>query len=313
MEDRQEHEVLRSRREPDRHRAVDGVEHAHPVGDLRALRPPRRAGRVHDRPRVIEVERRRRERACRGGDPSLVVARATVGERRGVRDRGKPADLARGIAEFRAVHQHRRACVLRDELELSDGEPPVERQENGAEAATGELQLEDVGVVVRQHRDAVATSDAEACRKPEYRARHVLVELGIGETTLRRAVMCGRRPGREAGVVSDPILGRNSRRHPFLLGCLTFRIADARARSLVFLTLDGVERPLAGHALELVHTALGEGTARSHQDAVYRVGHEHVARLGDRHDPGAKMHRPTRRRDRRRAAPPHRYEGQPAG
>src|SRR5262245_59821381 len=77
-------------------------------------------------------------------------------------------------------------------------------------------------------------------------------------------------------------LGRFSARDGFLI---------SPRRGIWRLSLDGIQRPLAGHTLELVHPTLGEGMARAQEDAVHRVRHEDLARLRGGHHPGAEMHR----------------------
>ena len=217
VEGRQEHQVAGLRRQPDHHGRLDGVEHAHLVGDLRALRPPGRARRVHDGPDVGEIERRRVERAARRGEPRLVGAGLAVGEIGGVRHAGQPRHLARRVGELLAMDQHHRARILGDELELGHREPPVQRQEDRAQPAAGELQLEDVGVVHAEHRHPVALADAEGVAEPQRRARNAIVELGVGEAPARRQVVRRLRPRREPRVMGDPVLHGNTRRHSFPL------------------------------------------------------------------------------------------------
>ena len=213
VEGRQEHQVLRLRRQADRHGALDAVEHAHLVGDLRTLGPPGRARRVHDGPDVGEIERRRIERAVRRSEPRLVGAGLAVGEVGGVRHARQPRHLERRIGELHAVDQHHGARILGDELELGHREPPVQRQEDRAQPPAGELQLEDVGVVHAEHRDAIAVADAEGVAQPQCRARHALVELGVGEAPAGRQIVRRLRPRREARVMGDPVLHGNTRRH----------------------------------------------------------------------------------------------------
>ena len=195
MEGRQEHQVAGLRRQPDRHGALDAVEHAHLVGDLRALRPPGRARRVHDGPDVGEIERRRVERAARRGEPRLVGAGLAVGEVGGVRHARQLRHLQRRVGELLAMDQHHRARILGDELELGHREPPVQRQEDRSQPATGELQFEDVGVVHAEHRHAIALADAEGSGEPKGRTRHALVELGVGEAPAGGQVVRRLRPG----------------------------------------------------------------------------------------------------------------------
>ena len=157
------------------------------------------------------------ERAARRSEPRLVGAGLAVGEIGGVRHAGQPRHLPRRVGELLAMDQHHRARILGDELELGHREPPVQRQEDRAQPAAGELQLEDVGVVHAEHRHAIALADAEGVGEPQRRARDALVELGVGEAPARRQVVRRLRPRREPRVMGDPVLHGNTRRHSFPL------------------------------------------------------------------------------------------------
>ena len=52
-------------------------------------------------------------------------------------------------------HQHGRG-VADDVVQLGNGEAGVQRQEHGADPAAGELHLQRIGRIERQHGDAVA-------------------------------------------------------------------------------------------------------------------------------------------------------------
>jgi len=217
MEGRQEHQVPALRRQSHHHGGLDGVEDAHLMGDLRALRPAGRSRGVHDGPDVAEIGHRRLQGTARGGQARFVGAGFAVREVGKVRHARELRHLQCCIGELHAVDQHKGARVLGDELELGHREAPVQRQKDRSQPPAGELKLEDVGVVHTEDGHAIAGADAEITRQPQRAARDALVELGIGEAPAGRQVVGCFRLRREARVVGDPVLCRNTRRHAFPL------------------------------------------------------------------------------------------------
>ena len=85
--------------------------------------------------------------------------------------------------------------VADDELQLGNGEAGVERQEHRADPEAGELHLQRIGCVQRQHRDPVAARDLEFVAQMRGEQRDARVELRIGEAGARWR-------GRSAAILS---------------------------------------------------------------------------------------------------------------
>ena len=149
--------------------------------------------------------------------PRLVGAGLAVGEVGGVPHARQPRHLEGRVGELLAMDQHHGGRIVADELELGHRQPPVQRQEDRPQPPAGELQLEDVGVVHAEHRHAVAAANAEGGGQPKCCTRDALVELGVGEAPAGRQIVRRLRARREARVMADPVLHRNTRNHPFPL------------------------------------------------------------------------------------------------
>ena len=139
--------------------------------------------------------------------------------------------LARLLGERLVVDQQLGRRIAQDVFELRHGEPPVERQHDGAQPPAGELELEVLGAVGREQGDAVAAADAQRGqrRREPIRPR---IELGIGELPRRLQVMDGERRRPAAGVVGDPVVGGRHSKHINGLSARRGRVekrADARA------------------------------------------------------------------------------------
>ena len=115
-------------------------------------------------------------------------------------------ELPRGVAEHVLVYEHLGAGVRDDVLELGDGEAPVERHVDGAELGAGELELETVGRVVGESRDAVALLDVELVAKRMRQPRGALLHLGVGEAASRVQVDERRLSRSLACVIGHPVV-----------------------------------------------------------------------------------------------------------
>ena len=95
--------------------------------------------------------------------------------------------------------------IAQDVFELRNGEPPVERQHDGAEPAAGELELEVFRAVGREQADTIALGDAEPGKR---RGQPVgaPVDLGIGEFPAGLQVVDGELGRPATGVMGDPVV-----------------------------------------------------------------------------------------------------------
>ena len=208
VERRKEDEVARTGTHLAGDHRVHRVVEPHPVGVAGALGPAGRPGGVHDGPGVAGLEPRVGQGPGGSGDPGLVVARPPVGEGRNVLDGTGPGHRRGGRLELGAVQERPWLRVAADELELRGREPPVERQEDRADPLAGELDLEDVGVVVGEHHDPITASHPEPVPQPEGGPADPFVEFRIGEAPARCDVVDRFAPGGVARVVGDPVRGK---------------------------------------------------------------------------------------------------------
>ena len=121
-------------------------------------------------------------------------------------DAGERLQTGRDIGEFRAEDQCLGRRVVTDELQFRHRQPPVQRQKDGAEPLAGELDFEDVGIVVAQHRDPVARLYPQRV-KIQRQPGDAAVEAFIGEPPVRCEIVYCRALGRNAGVVRNPVGG----------------------------------------------------------------------------------------------------------
>ena len=159
---------------------VERVPQERALGQHGAFRPPGRSRRVDDEERRCEVTAPAERR--RGGRGQLLVTVPAIARGRrpaGHQVRHPAAHLLRVGIEVRLGEEGARLRVAEDEAMLGRGEPPVQGDEDGAEAGAGEEQLEDHGRVVAEIGDAVARPDLEGRRRarrrvgtPADRARH---------------------------------------------------------------------------------------------------------------------------------------------
>ena len=205
VEGREEDEVARAGAHRARDHRVHRVVEPHPVGVAGALGPAGRSRGVHDGPGVAGLDFRVREGPGRSPEPRLVVARPPVGEGRDMVYGAGAGHLRDRRLELDAVEERARLRVAADELELGSRESPVERQEDRAEPLAGELDLEDVGVVVGEDRDPVAPSHPKPVPQPEGGPTHPFVELRIGETPARGEVVDRLAAGGVARMMGDPV------------------------------------------------------------------------------------------------------------
>ena len=176
MEQRQQHELDGFGIDQRRNAEIDAVPEVHAVGDDRTLGMARRAGRVHDHGDVVVIERdrpggggRRRQRLLIGAVGALGVDLEAV-----------PRNLRGLCGEALVVDQQGRRGVRQDVLQLGHGQPPVERQHDGAEPPAGELELEVFRAVGRQQGHSIAFGDATG-RQCSGQPVGTPVQFGIGE------------------------------------------------------------------------------------------------------------------------------------
>ena len=79
------------------------------------------------------------------------------------------------------MDHHLRRGIADDELQFGNGKAGVQRQEHRADPEAGELHLQRIGRVQRQHRDPVAARDAEFVAQMRGKPRDARVELRIGK------------------------------------------------------------------------------------------------------------------------------------
>ena len=163
VEQRQHGEQHRRRRDIGGAAEIDAVPERHAVGDDGALGLARGARGVHDGRDVIERDDLGPvERLC--SRDRRLVGTAGAEQQRG-RDVAQFCDRQRDLGQFGVVdHQHRRG-VADDELQLGHGEAGVQRQEHRADPPAGELHLQRIGRVQRQHRDPVAALTLSRSRR----------------------------------------------------------------------------------------------------------------------------------------------------
>ena len=118
------------------------------------------------------------------------------------------------------MDHHLRRGVADDELQLRNGQAGVERQEHRAEPAAGELHLQRIGRVQRQHRDAVAARDFELVAQMRGEARNARVELRVGEAALASEIDDGHLVRRAPAEMRDPVVIANGQ--GFLRGTAVF-------------------------------------------------------------------------------------------
>jgi hypothetical protein len=157
VEQRQHGEQHRRRRDIGRTAEIDAIPERHAVGDDGALRLARGARGVHDRRHVIEGDDFRLvERFCRR-DRAFIGAARTEQQRRV--DLAQFRNSKREIRQLGVMDHQLRRGIADNVRKLRHGEAGVQRQEHRADAPTGELHLQRVGGVERQHRDPVAARD----------------------------------------------------------------------------------------------------------------------------------------------------------
>ena len=96
--------------------------------------------------------------------------------------------------------------VADDELQFGHCQPGVERHEDRADAEAGELHLQRIGRVQRQHRDAIALADAADVAEMTGEEPDAGIELRIGEASVA-AEIDHRGLGRRApGMMRNPVV-----------------------------------------------------------------------------------------------------------
>ena len=102
-----------------------------------------------------------------------------------------------------------RGRIADDVLKFGDGKAGVQRQEHRAEPAAGELHLQRIGRVQRQHRDPVAARDSEPVPQMGGEPRNARVELRVGEVAPAGEVDNRRFIRRAAAEMGDPVVISN--------------------------------------------------------------------------------------------------------
>ena len=203
VEQRQHGEQHRRRRDIGGTAEVDAIPERHAVGDDRALGLAGRARGVHDGRDVIERDVFEAIERLRGCDRRLIGTARSEQQRR--RDVAEFCDRQRDLGQIGIVDHHLRRGIADDVLQFGNGEAGVQRQEHGADPETGELHLERIGRVQRQHRDAVAALDAESVAQMRGKARDPRVEAPRRKAGVRSrgrwprsCPACGGRNGRSS-------------------------------------------------------------------------------------------------------------------
>jgi hypothetical protein len=143
-------------------------------------------------------------------------------------------------------HEHGRG-IADDVLQLGHGEAGVQRQEHRADPAAGELHLQGIRRVQRQHRDPVAALDVELIAQMRGKPRNTGVELCIGEAAFAGEIDNRHLVRRPAAEMGDPVVIANrqyrlpnERSLRRLIGLMTSSLADEEAYG------DAVLRGVAG-------------------------------------------------------------------
>lgn len=174
------------------------------MGDHRALGFAGGARRVHDAGQVIEADLLDGGKRLRFLDCGFV--RAAGAEPEGGLDLAKPGKGECGLGKIAVKQEHARRGVVENVAQFRHGEAGVQRQEHRPEPAAGELDLEGVGGVLRQHRDAVAARDRELVAEVAGKTRKTGVELRIGEAAAAGEIDHRDLVRRPAAVVRDPVI-----------------------------------------------------------------------------------------------------------
>ena len=129
------------------------------------------------------------------------------------------------------VVDHQHGCGVADDVvQLGHGEAGVQRQEHRADPAAGELHLQRIGRVQRQHRDPVAALDLEPVAQMRGEPRNPAVELRVGELAFAGEIDHRRLVRRAAAEMGDPVIMAN--RQGFLLGYRGLAPRDGRRYAL---------------------------------------------------------------------------------
>ncbi len=163
VEQRQHREQHRGRRDIGGAAEVDAIPERHPMRDDRALGLAGGARGVHDGRDVIERDllepfAAASPRRCRPHRRRPAPSRTVGG------DIAELGDRKRGLGEVVVMDHHLGRGVADDVVQLGNGEAGVERQEHRADPEAGELHLQRIRGVQRQHRDAVAARNLRAGR-----------------------------------------------------------------------------------------------------------------------------------------------------
>jgi hypothetical protein len=182
------------------------------MGDDRAFGLACRSGSVHDGRDVIERDLFASVERLRPRDCSLIGA--VRSEQQGGFDVAEFRDVQRGLGEIGVVNHQRRRSVAGDELQLRNGQPRIERHEDRADPPAGELDLQRIGRVQRQHCDAVTARNIPPVAQMRGEAGDALIEFGIAEPAFARKIDDGRLVRRASAKMRYPVVMPN--RHSVL-------------------------------------------------------------------------------------------------
>ncbi len=116
------------------------------------------------------------------------------------------------------MHHHLGRAIADDEMQLGYGEPCIERHEHCAKPAAGELHLQRIGGVERQHDDAIAAGDFQLLAQMRGEPRDAGIECCISEAATAREINRGQLVRCPPGEMRNPIIVPNGHmilRFPF--------------------------------------------------------------------------------------------------
>jgi hypothetical protein len=211
MEQRQHHELHGPGRDEGGNAEVDAIPQHHAVGDDRALGMPGGARGVHHHADIVVRQGDGRRDGRIGSERALVGAVGPlVIDLDEMRHAASLGELAGGGGEALVVDQELGGGIAQDIFELRHGEPPVERQHDGTDAAASELKLEIFGAVRGEKGDAIAPGDPQRCQRGG-QAIAAAVEIGVAELPFRLQIVDRELTRPPAGMMGDPVVvGRDA-------------------------------------------------------------------------------------------------------
>jgi len=111
------------------------------------------------------------------------------------------------VGEGVVVNHQVRGGVTDDVLEFGEGQPPVEWDEHSSELPTGELDLEEVGVVLGEDGYPVAEVDPELVLQCGGQPAGAVIHLAVGENSPSAEIVHGDLVTARRRVVGNPVIG----------------------------------------------------------------------------------------------------------